>query len=115
MHAPLESRHDCLRTVSYCQIVSDSSKRVGQAETPPVKKGVGKKGTHSATWMILSRNVEEAIVATTRLGPMTVTGISQEPLIPALGSSRSLCGADSTHLLCNSRSPDQAPRLATRQ
>jgi hypothetical protein len=68
-------------------MVSDSSK-LGVAETPPVKKGAGKKGTHSATWMILSRNMEEAIVGTTRLGPMTATGISQEPLIPAHRSSR---------------------------
>jgi hypothetical protein len=39
--------------------------------------------------MILSRDMEEVIVATTRLDPMKATGISQEHLIPARGSSRS--------------------------
>lgn len=76
---------------------SPTAANAGQAETPPVKKAAGKNGTHSKMWMILSRNTEEAIVATTRLRPMTATGISQEPLIPAQRSSRSLSGDHSTH------------------
>ena len=79
----------------------------GQAEMPPVKKGAGKKRTHSATWMILSRNREGAIVATTRLGPMTATGTIQEPLIPRIVRVDPLCGAHSTNFLRNSRSSDQ--------